>query len=193
MSLREIRLALEGRREQDEAFKARLSGYTEDIKNELRRRGIPVRTPNMTGIEREMQLRKRLVLALDRGACAAQSRGGQCVACTRGVHGTWHVCAVLGARWRRDAMRSVQWLPLVSAASVPAPCRLAAAPLTHRCRTSWHTQRDETCAASRTVLHESERTTHARAVSRNVPSSVRGVCLTPPCAVRWHARPWPMQ
>ena len=74
MSLREIRMALEGRREQDEAFKARLSGYTDTIKDELRRRGIPVRTPNMTGIEREMQLRKRLVLALDRGAYTRRAR-----------------------------------------------------------------------------------------------------------------------
>jgi len=68
MSLREIRMALEGRREQDEAYKARLSGYTDTIKAELRRRGIPVRTPNKTGIEREAILRRRLVQALDRGA-----------------------------------------------------------------------------------------------------------------------------
>ena len=67
MSLAEIRMALEGRREQDEAFKARLSGYTEGIKAELKKRGIPITTANKTGLEREVQLRKRLVLALDRG------------------------------------------------------------------------------------------------------------------------------
>lgn len=60
-------MALEGRREQDEAFKARLSGYTEGIKAELKKRGIPITTANKTGLEREVQLRKRLVLALDRG------------------------------------------------------------------------------------------------------------------------------